>query len=124
MAFWPWKKAAPAGPDFSAVDSMEKARTLFERGELEKLLLTPPGLGGQDLPANVVFVPLGLAEVKAGFDKNVVGPLVAERLVDRYAATPRYHGTSCIPVAIEVVAQGRREVRGTIGIWGPGLAKT
>src|SRR5688572_16225023 len=70
------KSAAPNGPDFSSVDSLAKAEAMFRRGELEKLILLPLEFGGQDIPNNYLFVPLGVANVKEGIDANVIGPLV------------------------------------------------
>ena len=66
MFGWLKKKKPPAdGPDFSAIDSREKAEELFRRGELEMLFLMPLEFGGIDDPRNVVFVPVGIAAVVA-----------------------------------------------------------
>ena len=68
------KQTRPNGPDFSAIDSREKAVKLFERGDLEKLFLMPLEFGGEDNALNTLFVPVGLAGVKAGIDDNVIAP--------------------------------------------------
>jgi len=68
----------PSGPDFSHVDSLAKARELLSQGKLEKLHLMPLEFGGEDIPQNVVYVPVGMADVKAGIDRDVIGRLAAE----------------------------------------------
>ena len=78
MFGWFKKKASrPISPDFSAVDTKEKAEEMFRRGKLEKLFLIPPEFGGQDNNLNYVFVPLGVASLKARMDNNVIAPLIA-----------------------------------------------
>lgn len=62
MLNW-FKKNSPAnGPDFSSVDTQAKVAKLFERGELEKLLLMPPEFGGEDNPLNTMYVQVGVIE--------------------------------------------------------------
>ena len=80
----------PQGPDFSDIDSLEKAIELFRRGDLEKLFLLPLDFGGEDNAVNTLYVPLGVAEIKEGIDNNVIGPLAAEGKVTKYTATPEY----------------------------------
>lgn len=60
------KSPRPNGPDFSAIDSREKAEELFRRGEMEKLFLMPLEFGGTDDPRNTLYVPAGIAAAKAG----------------------------------------------------------
>lgn len=110
-----------AGPDFSAIDSRSKAEKLCRKGDLEKVFLLPREFGGQDVPQNTLFVPLGLAGVKAGIDNNVIAPLVAEGKITQYQATPEYQGKSFIPVAIKIVASNPGNFQTTINIWGDSL---
>lgn len=107
-----------SGPDYSYVDSLAKARELCALGQLEKLLLMPPEFGGEDIPQNVTYVPLGFAAMKAGIDQNVVGPLAAQGKVTRYAATPEYQGRSFVPTAINIMASTPEEFSATVRIWG------
>src|SRR5262245_10735432 len=103
--FGPFKKKPPAqGPDFSRIDSEAKAIELFRRGDLEKLLLMPLEFGGEDGPGNVLYVPVGVAAIKASIDANIIGPLVAEGKVTQYVAEPEYQGDSFIPIAIKITA--------------------
>lgn len=111
----------PNGPDFSAVDSREKAEALLRRGELEKLYLLPPEFGGADVPENTLFVPVGIGEVKRRIDNDVVARLVADGQVTNYAATPEYSGRSFIPIAITVVASNPGSFTTAINIWGEAL---
>src|SRR5690606_1111718 len=106
------------GPDFSHVTSQAQAEELARAGQLEKLLLLPAVFGGQpDIPQNVVYVPVGLAEVKRNIDENIVAPLAREGTVTRYAATPEYAGDSFIPVAITVTASDPGSFTTTIAVW-------
>src|SRR3954469_5363801 len=116
-----WFKKKPVGPDFSSLDSQAKAEAAYRRGELEKLFLLPLEFGGQDIPDNYLFVPIGVADVKSGIDNNVIGPLVAEGKVTEYTATPEYQGDSFIPIALKIVASDPGEFTTTISIWGDAL---
>jgi hypothetical protein len=111
----------PNGPDFSDIDSREKAEVLFSRGDLEKLYLMPLEFGGQDTPLNTLYVPVGLANVKSGIDNNIIAPLAAEGIITKYTASPEYQGNSFIPISIEIVASDPGEFRSTIKIWGEAL---
>jgi hypothetical protein len=123
MLGWFKKKPAPAnGPDFSGIDSNAKAEELFRRGELEKLFLMPLEFGGEDIPPNTVYVPVGVAAIKDGIDHNVIGPLVEEGKVTSYTASPRYQGSSFIPIAIQIVASNPGDFTTTLNIWGDALA--
>ena len=117
------KSPQPNGPDFSEIDSQAKAEDLFRRGELEKLFLMPLEFGGQDIPVNTLYVPVGVADIKAGIDNNVIGPLAAEGKISKYTATPEYQGKSFIPIAIKIVASDPGEFTTTINIWGEALTR-
>ncbi|MDR3637836.1 MAG: hypothetical protein P4L84_28780 [Isosphaeraceae bacterium] len=117
------KPPRPNGPDFSTIDSREKAVKLFERGDLEKLFLMPLEFGGEDNALNTLFVPVGLAGVKAGIDGNVVAPLAADGKITRYKAMPEYQGRSVIPIAIKIEASDPGSFTATINIWGEALAR-
>lgn len=117
------KSPQPYGPDFSGIDSPAKAEELFRRGDLEKLLLMPLEFGGQDIPVNTLYVPVGVADIKAGIDNNVIGPLAAEGKITKYKATPEYKGKSFVPIAIKIVASDPGEFSTTINIWGEALSR-
>jgi hypothetical protein len=117
------KSPEPNGPDFSDIDSLEKAEALFCRGDLEKLFLMPLQFGGEDNPFNTLYVPVGLAEVKAGIDTNIIGPLAADGKITKYTATPEYQGKSFIPIAIKIVASDPGAFTTTINIWGAALTR-
>jgi hypothetical protein len=123
MLGWFKKKPPPAnGPDFSAIDSQARVEELFRRGELEKLFLMPLEFGGEEIPPNTVYVPVGVADIKNGIDTNVITPLVEEGKVTSYTARPQYQGSSFVPTAIQIVASDPGEFRTTINIWGEALA--
>jgi len=113
-----------SGPDFSGVTSEKQAEELARAGKLERLLLLPAIFGGRDdVPANYVYVPVGLAEVKQRIDENIIAPLVRDGQVTKYAATPEYSGSSTIPIAITVTASVPGSFTTTIAVWGEGLTR-
>lgn len=112
-----------SGPDFSQVDSQAKAETLFQEGKLEKLYLMPLEFGGVEIPQNIVYVPIGVANIKSGIDNNTVRPLVEAGKVSQYTATPAYEGSSFIPSAITIVASDPGSFTTTINIWGAALSR-
>lgn len=125
MPFWKRKPKEPGpplhGPDFSDVDSREKAIQLVKEGVLEPLYLMPHEFGGPDDPRNVVYVPVGIAEVKRGTDLNIIAPLVESGDIENYAATPEYRGRSFVPMAVKIEASGTKKFASEICIWGEAL---
>jgi len=117
------KKPASRGPDFSDVDSLKKAEALYRKGQLEKLLLLPPEFGGEDIPDNTLYVPIGVGAIKNRIDQNMIGPLVDEGKVRQYTAEPEYHGDSFIPIALKITAWDPGEFTTTIRIWGEALSQ-
>ncbi len=116
-----WFKKKPNGPDFSNIDSREKAEELFKQGILGKLFLMPLEFGGQDIPPNFVFVPHFVIDLKRDIDFNIVKPLVAEGKARHYSAAPKYQGKSFIPSSILVSASEPGSFSSTIAIWGDAL---
>ena len=123
FGFFKKKSLPPNGPDFSGIDSLAKAEELFRRGDLEKLFLMPLEFGGQDIPPNVLYVPIGVNGIKSGIDNNVIGPLAAEGKIRKYTAAPEYQGKSFIPIAIKIVASDPGDFSTTINIWGEALGR-
>jgi hypothetical protein len=119
----PWKRrgARRPGPDFSHVDSLEKAEQLVSRGELARLHLVPPEFGGVDDARNVVYVPPFVVDLKQQTDANVVLPLIEQEQARSYEATPRYEGASFVPCAIEIRASDPGDLRTSLAIWGEAL---
>lgn len=118
-------RRAPKGPDFSGVTSRRQAEALVKKGELEWLFLLPAAFGGdEDDPRNSVPVPVGLAEVKAGIDRNVIGPQVQAGQLTRYQAVPEYAGESFVPIAIRIEASEPGSFSSTIAIWGAALGRS
>ena len=117
------KSPEPSGPDFSGVDSQTKAEALFRKGKLEKLFLLPLQFGGQDIPNNFLYVPLGVAAIKERMDVGVIGPLVEKGKVRQYRAEPEYQGDSFIPIAIKITVWEPGEFTTTINVWGEALGR-
>lgn len=104
--------------------SQAQAEELARAGQLEQLLLLPEVFGGRpDVAQNVVYVPVGLAEVKRNIDENIIAPMAQQGTVTRYAATPEYEGDSFIPIAITVTASDPGSFTTTIAVWGPALTR-
>ncbi len=117
------KPSRPNGPDFSNIDSRAKAEELFRRGDFEKVFLMPLEFGGEDIPQDTLYVPVGMANVKADIDNNIIGPMAAAGKITKYTATPEYQGNSFIPIAINIVASDPGEFQSTIKIWGEALSR-
>jgi len=113
----------PEGPDFSDVDSLKQAAAMYRKGKLERMHLIPLEFGGPDNEDNVVYVPLGLTDVKRGIDLNVIGPLVQAGKVTEYKAEPEYEGESFVPIAIKITAWEPGKFTTTINIWGEALER-
>jgi hypothetical protein len=111
-----------SGPDYSHVDSQEKAEELVSRGELARVHLVPPEFGGTDDPRNLVYVPPFVVELKRQTDANAIAPLVRDGRVRSYVATPQYEGASFVPAAIEIRASDPGEFETSLRIWGRALA--
>ena len=111
------------GPDLSQVTSREKAIEMFQRGELEKIYLMPLDMGGQDIDANILYVPLGIADIKRGIDENIIAPLAETGTVTRYVAEAEYTGKSVVPIAITITASQPGHFTSTINIWGEALER-
>ncbi len=124
MFGWFKKKSPPPNlPDLSRVDSLAIAEELFRQGLLEKMLLRPLELGGEDHPLNTLYVPVGVASIKSDFDNNVIVPLAAEGKITQYQAMPEYQGTSFIPISVTIVASDPGRITTTINIWGEALTR-
>jgi hypothetical protein len=117
------KRTVSNGPDFSSIDSHAKAEAAARRGDLEPLFLLPPEFGGTEDPRNIVFVPIGIAAVKARMDTNIIRPLVDDGKVEEYRAEPEYQRRSFIPIAIKIVASSPGSFTATIKIWGKALER-
>ncbi len=121
MLKWFKRDKGAGGPDFSAVDSLEKAEELHRQGVLHKLLLMPAEFGGAEIPENVVFVPVFAVELKAQIDLDVIRPLIEQGTVRRYSAAPEYEGNSFIPCSIRIVASDPGQFEASVAIWGKAL---
>lgn len=84
------------GPDFSHIDSREKAIKSYTDNELVKIHLMPLGFGGADIPQNVLYVPEFASSFKARLDAMVAGWLTDGKKLS-YSAVPDYKGKSFIP---------------------------
>jgi hypothetical protein len=120
----PMRPEPANGPDFSEVDSREKAEALHRTGVLAKLLLLAERFGGRGVPENVVYVPSWVVHHKARIDENVIVPLVASGTVTRYEAVPQYQGKSFVPIGIRITATEPGQFSATINIWGEALSRS
>lgn len=127
MPFWKRKPKEPGppahGPDFSKVDSLEKALAMVNEGTLEPLYLMPLEFGGVENPLNVVYVPRGLGDAKRQIDLGIIKPLVEDGTVQHYAATPEWRGSSFVPMSIHIAATDPGNLQTEIAIWGEALGR-
>lgn len=87
--------------DYSHVTSLKIAQELAEKGELEKILLFPEAFGGEDIPVNVLYVPLEIAEIKAQLTETTIN-YMEQNLINKLEVLPTYKGDSFIPATIEM----------------------
>jgi hypothetical protein len=110
---------AGTGLDFSEITSREKAEALYSQGKLEKILLFPSELGGENVPENTTFVPLGISDIK----NQVTGTLVRfleEGTINKLTVEPEYKGKSFIPSKIKMRAwhsDKKGEFNPSIEVW-------
>lgn len=113
-----FKKAEPAKPNYTDIDSNEKAVELAGRGILSPLYLMPLRFNGEESDQNRLFVPPVVVELKDRYDDMVEDLLVAGK-VNGYSCSPQYKGKSLIPSAITIAAKkdGNPVFTQTIEIW-------
>lgn len=104
------------GPDYSAIDSNEKAQQLYAKKELVKLHLMPLDWGGEDIAMNIIYVPEFVVEEKAVIDGMIEDLLVAGLSI-HYSCSPEYKGNSLIPSRLLISYSGDRVNTHTIEIW-------
>lgn len=112
-----FKKKKSAGPDFSSLNSREKAEAAARQGDLAPMLLMPEEFGGEPIGPNLVFVPAWAAEQKHRIDVGTVLPLAESGKISKYSAQPSYKGDSFIPSSITVRAYEPGDFTATIEIW-------
>ena len=106
-------------PDFSHIDSKEKAEALFKKGELEKILLFPSEFGGEDIPPNTLYVPAGISVAKDSVTRSLV-QMVEDGSIDNLKVDVDYKGKSFIPSKIIMKASHSTksgQFNPTIEVW-------
>jgi hypothetical protein len=103
-------------PDYSHIDSNEKAQQLCAQKELVKLHLMPLDWGGEDVALNTIYVPEFVLEQKARLD-GVIEELLEAGHNLSYAASPEYKGNSFIASKLIIKVSGDRQMEATIEIW-------
>ena len=104
--------------DFSYIDSINKAKEEYNKGNLEKMYLLSQVFGGEDNEVNTIYVPLGVNKLKEEYD-NMVVELVKEGKVKSFNCKPEYKGKSVIPSKITLISSkdGVEVFKNTINIW-------
>jgi len=110
------RKKKSNGPDYSSIDSNEKAIELFEKGELEKIHLMPLTFGGQDIPMNTLYGPPHANIFKNRFDTSLEQFIIEGKNL-HYNASPEYKGKSFIPSKLTITVSGDISFKQTIEIW-------
>lgn len=105
--------------DFSSVDSKAKVMALAKEGKLEKVHLFPLEVGGQDIEANTVYLPVGFRDIKGKLDGTILR-MAQDGLISDLKVTPEYKGNSFVPARIIIKAShpekpGRLDT--TIEVW-------
>ncbi|MBN3575636.1 hypothetical protein [Vibrio neptunius] len=97
-------------PDFSKVDTREKALTLVQQGELFEVLLLPTELGGKNEPRNIVFVPEDISAAHEQNTQNVLS-LIKDKLINRLEVQPVYKENSFVPSQVKMIGRHSVEKR-------------
>jgi hypothetical protein len=103
-------------PDYSLINSNEKAEELYHQKLLVKLYLMPLEFGGEDSLLNALYVPEFVTVRKAKFDAVIKGLLEKGEQVS-YTATPIYKGDSFIPSKLTIQTGGSQTLTEAIDIW-------
>ncbi|WP_298422188.1 hypothetical protein [uncultured Kordia sp.] len=111
-------KTSPSqnGPDFSNVNSNEKAIGLYNKGELVKVHLMPLEFGGEDSPRNTLYAPEFAQQFKQRFDAMIEN-LLHEGKNLSYNVQPSYKGKSFIPSVLTIKVTGDADFTETINVW-------
>lgn len=112
------KKKETVKPDFSEIDSNEKAMELAKKGVLSPVYLMPLRFNGEESARNRLFVPPVVVELKDRYD-DMVEDLLVQGKVSGYSCTPEYKGNSFVPSKLTIVASKDKEpvFTQTINIW-------
>lgn len=104
--------------DFEEINSRDKAREEFRKGNLEILYLLSPMFGGSKKEDNIIYVPKGVNKLKVSCD-NIIADLLDEEKVKSYDCRPEYKGNSFIPSKITITSgkDGNVVFQETINIW-------
>jgi len=87
---------------FAHVTSTEIADTEVENGNLARVHLFPLELGGQDVPLNVIYIPIGMKDKW----RKLIGTIEKFRtdgLIDKLKVVPEYNGASVVPCRIKFI---------------------
>ncbi|MEM8859539.1 MAG: hypothetical protein AAGD96_14515 [Chloroflexota bacterium] len=90
-------------PDFSDIDTKEKAQALVKEGELEEMLVFPAVFGGQPVPHNIIYVPVGVVHMQAELNNTIVR-FMREGHLNQMSVKPQYKNKSVVPSKIVMEA--------------------
>jgi len=116
MPFSLFKKKNNHKPDYSEIDSNEKAALLYINKVVAKMHLMPLEFGGKDSPVNTLYAPVEAVELKTRFDA-MIEELLEQGKELSYSAEPGYKGKSFIPNTITIRVSGDADFIETIHIW-------
>jgi hypothetical protein len=106
-------------PDFSKIDTLGKVQQLEQEGKLEKILLFPKEFGGEDISHNIVYVPIGIGDIKQKITNTLIN-FVKEGLISNMEVLPEYKGNSFVPARITIKTSNENKpglFNTTINIW-------
>jgi hypothetical protein len=112
-------QVAGTGPQFAHVTSIELADAEVKKGNLVKVHLFPLELGGEDVPPNVTYIPIGMEDMW----RKVIGTIekfAAEGLLDGLKVEPEYNGASFVPCRIKFIGTSSTKKGGfepTLEMW-------
>ncbi len=112
------KQAKKKAIGFEEINSRDKAREEYKKGNLEILYLLSPMFGGSTNEDNILYVPIGINKLKESYD-NIIADLLEQGKVKSYNCQPEYKGESSIPSKITITSgkNGNIVFKETIHIW-------
>ncbi|PWT98147.1 MAG: hypothetical protein C5B53_07150 [Candidatus Melainabacteria bacterium] len=81
----------------------------------------PLEFGGEEIPPNTLYVPIGIAAIKSQIDNNIIAPLIQNGKANQYRAIPEYQGSSFVPIRLRIEAFDPGDFSTEINIWGDAL---
>lgn len=105
-------------PDFSYVNSIEKAKEECDKGILDRVLLIPTTFGGTEDESNMIYVPKAFKINKEGYDR-IISQVAKRENANTYECIPEYKNGSVVPFKVTMIVykDGKEFKSNSITFW-------